>query len=192
MAAATEHSLREHRLEVETQVIELRDHAHDLANHVLTGFPSPRLRSAIDAVVARDALIAVTPVYNASYSGLFKLFFDVLQRDGLAGKPVAIGATGGTIRHSLALEHAVRPMFAYLGAAVVPTSVYAATGEWGGQAGDAEPSLADRIERAARELAGMTASREPQVTVDPFDSPLPFEQLLGAVRGEEQDPPRAR
>jgi FMN reductase len=72
-------------------------------------------------------VIAVTPIFSASYSGLFKTFFDVLERGALAGKPVLIAATGGSERHSLALEHAVRPLFAYLRAVVVPTAVYAAS-----------------------------------------------------------------
>ena len=62
---------------VDVEVVELREHAQDLVNHLLTGFPSPALQAVIDAVVAADGLIAVTPIFNASYSGLFKLFFDV-------------------------------------------------------------------------------------------------------------------
>ena len=68
-------------------------------------------------------MIAVTPIFSASYSGLFKTFFDVLEEDALAGKPVLIGATAGTARHSLVLDHALRPLFAYLRADVVPTGV---------------------------------------------------------------------
>ena len=116
-----------------------------------------------------------------SYSGLFKLFFDVLERDSLAGLPVLIGATGGTARHSLALDHAVRPLFAYLDAAVVPTAVYAASSDWGQDTG-ADPALADRIERAAKELAGAVMTRDPRDRVDPFASPTPFEDLLRTVR----------
>ena len=74
--------------------IELRDHAQDLANHLLTGFPSPRLQAALDAVLGADGLIAVTPIFSASYSGLFKLFFDLVERDGFAGKPVLIARDG--------------------------------------------------------------------------------------------------
>jgi FMN reductase len=90
-------------------------------------------------------------VFSASYSGLFKSFFDVLDKDALTGKPVLIAATGGTARHSLVLEHALRPLFAYLRAVVVPTGVYAASEDWGGE------GLAGRIERAAGELAALMA-----------------------------------
>ncbi|MDX2784138.1 NAD(P)H-dependent oxidoreductase, partial [Streptomyces caniscabiei] len=111
---------------VEVQVVELRDLAVEIAHHFTNGFPGRRLATALDAVAGADGLVVVTPVFSASYSGLFKSFFDVLDRDALAGKPVLIAATGGSARHSLVLEHALRPLFAYLRAVVVPTGVYAA------------------------------------------------------------------
>ena len=82
----------------EVITIELRDLAHDIVNALLTGFPAPALREAIEQVVSADALIAVTPLYSGSYNGLFKSFFDVLDPGALAGKPVLIAATGGTAR----------------------------------------------------------------------------------------------
>jgi FMN reductase len=178
LATATDRILRETGVTSRTEVIELRDHAQDLTNNLLTGFPSPKLRAAIDAVVAADGLIAVSPIFSASYSGLFKLFFDVLERDALAGKPVVIAATAGTARHSLALEHALRPLFAYLGSATVPTAVFAASEDWGEGDATADDSLVDRIERAARELAGAIAVRTAPPAVDPFDDPTPFEELF--------------
>jgi FMN reductase len=188
LTAATSGFLRDRGLEPEIRVFELRDHAQDLVNNLLTGFPSPSLKAAIDSVVAADGLVAVSPIFNASYSGLFKLFFDVLERDSLAGKPVAIGATGGTARHSLALEHALRPMFAYLNAAVVPTAVFAATDDWGTAAGPLDGGLADRVERAARELATAIATRESTVVADPFSDPVPFEQLLRSSSPRSEPP----
>ncbi|HEX7196223.1 MAG TPA: FMN reductase [Candidatus Limnocylindria bacterium] len=179
LTAATERAIRRDGVDTRVEVIELREHAQDLVNHLLTGFPSPALRTALDAVIGADGLIAVTPIFSASYSGLYKMFFDLLERDGLAGKPVLIGATGGTARHSLALEHAVRPLFAYLNAAVVPTAVYAAASDWGQADVPADAGLAERIERAARELASAVALREPAKAVDPFADPVPFERLLG-------------
>ena len=82
-----------------------------------------------------DGLIAVTPIFTTCYCGLFKSFFDVLDTDALAGMPVLIGATAGTARHSLALDYALRPMFTYLHAVVVPTGVFAATEDWAGADG---------------------------------------------------------
>jgi FMN reductase len=163
---------------VEVVTIELRDIAHDITNNLLTGFPPAGLREALDTVARADGLIAVTPIFNASYSGLFKSFFDVVEEGSLADKPVVIAATGGTARHSLALEHALRPMFAYLHAVVVPTAVFAAPEDWGGAT--AQGALANRITRAAGELARKISHREPVKLVDPFDEPTPFEELLSA------------
>lgn len=182
LAAATDRRLREAGVEPRRRTIELRDHAQDLVNHLLTGFPAPSLQSAIDDVLRADGLIAVTPIFSASYSGLFKLFFDVLERDSLAGMPVLIGATGGTARHSLALEHAVRPLFAYLDAAVVPTAVYAAAGDWGEAEVPTDAGLAERIERAGGELAQWVAARQTPAASDPYERPTPFAELLDASR----------
>lgn len=158
------------------RVVELRDLAHDLMNHMLTGFPPEALRDVLDDVAAADGLIAVTPVFNASYSGLFKSFFDVLEKDTLADKPVLIAATGGTARHSLALDHALRPLFAYLRAAVVPTAVFAASEDWGGD--ESEGQLRGRIDRAGRELTREIERREPAEVADPFALTTSFEELL--------------
>ena len=180
LAASTTRALRDRGVEAEVEVVELRDYAHDLTENLLTGFPSTRLGDMVDSVVTADALVAVTPIFTGSYSGLFKTFFDVLDKDSLAGMPVLIAATGGTARHSLALEHAVRPMFTYLHATVVPTSVYAASEDWGSAGGGR--ALSDRVDRAADELAalvaGTGAGRRESEAVDPFEEPTPFEDLL--------------
>jgi FMN reductase len=178
LSVALDRHLRDAGVEPRLEVIELRDHAQNLTNNLLTGFPSPRLQAAIDAVLGADGLIAVTPIFSASYSGLFKMFFDVIERDGLAGKPSLIAATGGTARHSLAIEHSLRPLFAYLNAAVAATGVYAAAEDWGGGGLTADGSLVERIDRAARELSAAMVARSHQAPPDPFGAPTPFEQLL--------------
>jgi FMN reductase len=178
LAVAVERHLREADLEPRLEVIELRGHAHDLADQMLTGFPSPSLQAAQDAVLAADGVIAVSPIFSGSYNGLFKLFFDGIDRDGFRAKPVLIAATGGTPRHSLAVEHAIRPLFAYLRAAVVPTGVYAATEDWGGGDLAVDDSLVERIERAAAELAAAMATRPSAGRPDAFADPVPFEDLL--------------
>jgi len=176
LAAATREELERNGVTVGVQVIELRDHAHDLMNHLLTGFPSTRLKEVIDAVAAADGLIAVTPIFNASYSGLFKSFFDVVDDTMLSDKPVLIGATGGTARHSLALEHALRPMFTYLHAVVMPTAVFAATEDWAGRTVDT--ALRGRVRRAGRELSDQMVRRDEREVTDPFALTTTFEDLL--------------
>lgn len=135
-----------HGEDLSVEVVELRPLARLIADQMLTRFPSGELTAAIEKVIGADALIAVTPVFSGSYSGLFKGFFDNLDVNALDGKPVLVGATGGSARHSLLLEHAMRPLFSYLHAAVVPTGVMAATEDFG------TLGLERRVDRAAAEL----------------------------------------
>ena len=139
------------------------------------------MREALDSLAGADAVIAVTPVYQGSYSGLFKTFFDVVDRESLRGTPVLLAATGGTARHSLVLEYAMRPLFAHLGASPAGTGVFAASEDWGA-AGAAGQGLTARIERAGTELARLAAGRVNEGPRDPFADPVPFEQLLGTDR----------
>jgi FMN reductase len=177
LAAATSRALEARGEDVAVDVVELRDLAHDLANALLTGFPAGGLRDAVEQVVRADGVVAVTPTFNASYSGLFKSFFDVLEPGALAGKPVLLGATGGSARHSLVLDHAMRPLFAYLQSLVVPTGVYAASEDWasGAAAGDA---LGARIDRAATQLASLVVQLPAVQAPDPYADAPSFESLL--------------
>jgi FMN reductase len=180
LAEALKRRLAEER-EVEVRVVELRDLATDIAKNMVTGFPGPALREVIETVTRADGLIAVTPIFTASYSGLFKSFFDVIDNEALAGKPVIIAATGGTARHSLALEHALRPMFVYLRSIVVPTAVYAASEDWGGSGDGRTDGLAVRIDRAAGELADLLRHRSPAAS-PAADEVIPFAEQLASLR----------
>ncbi|MFM9449360.1 FMN reductase [Streptomyces acidiscabies] len=165
---------------IEVEFVELRELAVEIAHAFVNGFPGTGLRAAFDSVVGADALIAVTPVFSGSYSGLFKSFFDLLDKDSLAGKPVLVAATGGTARHSLVLDHALRPLFSYLRAVVLPTGVYAASEDWGAE------GLPARIERAAGELGallqGSSGVRPPRPR-DEFAIDVPFAERLAALGG---------
>ncbi|MEV4687880.1 FMN reductase [Microbacterium sp. LWH3-1.2] len=189
LAAATVKQLSERGIEIEVDVFELRDYAHDITNNLLTGFAPPALESMINAVVSADAVIAVTPIFSTSYSGLFKSFVDVLDPEALTGKPVLIGANAGTARHSLAIDYAIRPLFTYLHAEPVSTGVFAASSDWGASADNVAP-LGERIDRGARELADAIARREPASDADPFDPAnylgegRSFGHLLGGLAGE--------
>ncbi|MGI5377317.1 FMN reductase [Streptomyces sp. CA-251387] len=162
--------------EADVEVVELRDLAVEIAHNLTNGFPGRKLAAAIGTVTSADGLIVVTPVFSASYSGLFKSFFDVIDKDALTGMPVLIAATGGTARHSLVLEHALRPLFSHLRAVVVPTGVYAASEDWGAE------GLDGRIERAAGELAGLMAGLSAGRTVKDDLAVVPFEEQLAALR----------
>ncbi len=175
LSEATVNDLRERGIEAEVTVIELRDLAQDVTNNLLTGFPSAKLEKAITAVAGADGLIAVTPIFTTSYSGLFKSFIDILDPQSLTDLPVLLGATGGTDRHSLAIDYAMRPLFSYLHAVAVPTGVYAASADWGSGGDGASSTLPARIARATAELAALAAvsDRSDQI-VDPFALPEGF------------------
>jgi FMN reductase len=181
LTSATVEALRERGVATTVEVVELREHARDLADHLVTGFPNAALRGAIETVTGADGLIAVTPIFSASYSGLFKTFFDVLDRDALLAKPTLLGATAGSARHSLALEFALRPLFAYLRATVAPTAVFAASEDWAGGDGVSR-ALGERIRRAAGELADLIAGLPTEPPADelqgPFGGTPSFEELL--------------
>ncbi|MFJ1595708.1 FMN reductase [Streptomyces sp. NPDC088261] len=189
-------------VKAEVTVVELRELAVDIANHLVTGFPSAALRTALESVTGADALITVTPVFAGSYSGLFKSFFDLVEPDALRGTPVLLAATGGTARHSLVVEHAMRPLFSYLRALTLPTAVFAATDDWGAGADTYGGGLPARIERAGAELArlvagsragsgsgvgpgsGGTGRNAPgDGDADDADEVVPFEQLLANQTG---------
>jgi FMN reductase len=184
---ATERKLESASVPASPAAVELRDLARDITNALLTRVPSAALADAFSAIANADGLIAVTPVFNGSYSGLFKMFFDALDPDSmaaLAGKPVLAGAAGNSPRHSLVIEHAIRPMFSYLRSVVVPTGVYASGEDWGASAGSAPggvDALDERIARAASELADLIAARPPAASRpadDPYQGFTPFEKLL--------------
>lgn len=151
-------------------VVELRTLARNITDAMLTGYPSEELDAAFTTLADSDGLVAVTPAFNASFSGLFKSFFDVLPEETLAGMPVLIAATGGTERHSLVLEHALRPMFSYLHALVSPTGIYAATADFGGQSASA--SLDQRITRAASDFTRLLHSCGPRERRDAWGDEL--------------------
>lgn len=136
---------------LEVSHVELRDLALPLAQAMTTGgLPDPNLDDVKRLIAQADGLVAATPIFRASYSGLFKMFFDVLDDEALIDLPVLIGATAGTPRHSLVLDHALRPLLSYSRAVVLPTGVFAATDDFG--SGDTD-ALESRITRAAAEMA---------------------------------------
>jgi len=161
MAGAVKAHLGEMGAEAVLDVVDLRDFATDIANNMVTGYAGPALADVVARVSRADAMIAVTPTFSASYSGLFKSFFDVLDPKFLDGMPVFFGATGGTARHSLVLDTAIRPLFSYLRARTMPTAVYASPEDWANSGTD---SLDRRIGQGAGELAAVLAPSRPRVS----------------------------
>ncbi|WP_309132351.1 CE1759 family FMN reductase [Brevibacterium sp.] len=141
---------------VETEHVNIRTLTTALTDMTLTGFRSEELEEAFAAVAEADAIVTVTPVYKVAPVGVHTLFWQLIDDKALAGIPVLIGSTGGTARHSLAAETVLRPVLSYLKGLVVPTSVFAATDDWGSVEGGR--SLSGRIRQSAEELVTLTAS----------------------------------
>lgn len=185
LAADSVAALAERGIEAEVRTFELRELAHDITNHLLLGFAPPKLEEALETVASADGLIAVTPIFTTSYAGLFKSFIDVIDPQALTDLPVLLGATGGTPRHSLAIDYAMRPLFTYLHAIPVTTGVFAATSDWGGAEGDGVRSLPDRVFRGATEFAELVERTDrSQLVNDPFALDRPMGHLIGGLAGE--------
>lgn len=121
----------------------------------------PALQAATQQVARADVLIVATPIYKAAYSGLLKTFIDLLPQDALAGKTVLPLASGGGPAHLLALDFALRPLLAALGARHVLDSVYATDAqlpahECGGYV--PAPELVARLDRALQPLLAARAA----------------------------------
>lgn len=179
LAASAERQLAAAGYAVDIEVLELRDLAVDIANNFVTGYAAPRLAEVIAGVEASDGLIAVSPVFSASYSGLFKSFIDVLDPKALEGKAVLIGATAGTDRHQMVLDFAMRPLFTYLRTRIAATAVFAGPQDWGNNDDGGSP-LSVRVDRAAGEFVALLQDSGPQQKPVALES-LPFEQLLAGI-----------
>lgn len=94
----------------------------------ITPEATPEVYAALRLAEEADLLIAATPVFRSSYTGMFKHFFDLVDQYALANKLVLLAATGGSERHTLALDHALRPLFAFFQALTVPVAFFASAG----------------------------------------------------------------
>jgi FMN reductase len=164
---------------VRTRVIDLRELATDITTALTSQLVRPKLQQAVDALGAADGVIAAAPVYKAGPSGLFTSFFQVLDNDLLIGKPVLLAATAGTARHALVVDEQMRSLFAYLRALPVPTSLFAASEDWGDEA------LAKRVDRAAFELVLLMESGFARQVRD--ESWQSYQHEFGSAGGTELD-----
>jgi FMN reductase len=146
-------------VQVEAKHYDIVDAGHGLGAAFSRKELTPEALQVLEAVEGADALIAITPVYKGSFTGLFKHLIDFVEPNSLLGKPVLIGATGGGHRHALIVEHQLRPLFGFFSASTAPTSVYASDGEFtDGQPTDA--TLLARIDQAATQFAHLIQVHE--------------------------------
>jgi FMN reductase len=123
------------------------------ADALLARRQDPAVADALAAVLGARIIVVSTPVYRATYSGLLKVFFDLLPQDALAGKVAIAIATGATPAHFLAVDHGLRPLLASVGAVVVPTSVYGVDSQF--RDGAPDIVLLEQVERAVAEAAAL-------------------------------------
>jgi FMN reductase len=122
----------------------------------------PAVAAAAAAVRHASLILIATPIYKAAYSGLLKSFLDLLPTDALRGKTIVPLATGGSPAHFLALDYALKPVLAALGARDIRDAVYATEAQLVDDAGAYVPTidLQQRLDRALSDLIG------PQRTLD--------------------------
>lgn len=198
IAEATEAKISARGEGVTTHIIDARRLAAELAATMTDwAVPTPQLDEAKQLLSTADGFIAVTPAFQGSYSGLFKMFFDVLDPHALEQLPTIVAATGGSPRHALILDYALRPLLNYLHAYVVPTGIFQSTEDLGTAEG---ARIRRRIERAATQLADQMirpTDRVAGLADDPIPEPnsrptgigidadfLPFEQILSHYDGQ--------
>ncbi|QAY59587.1 FMN reductase [Microbacterium protaetiae] len=157
----------ERAVPVERQVLELRTLAVDLARALTAGAVSAPVLAAQQAVAEADIVVVGTPIYRGAYTGLFKDFFDLLHHDALADTPVLLTAGGGNDQHSLAIDHELRPLFAFFRAHTLPIGVYARSADFaeGRIIGTALPAAVTRAVEAALPVLKARAAASPLSTI---------------------------
>lgn len=119
---------------------------------------TPEVEAALRLAEEADLLIAATPVFRGSYSGMFKHFFDLIEQYALANKPVLLAATGGGDHHALALEHALRPLFGFFQALTIPVAIFASAGDFDGTL-LLNPRVYGRVELGIRDVIDLLRTR---------------------------------
>ncbi|MER7047658.1 FMN reductase [Streptomyces jumonjinensis] len=150
------------RTGTEARLIELHTVSAGFSGAVERDQVGPEAEDALRAVEEADLVIAATPVFRGSYTGLFKHFFDLVDQYGVAAKPVLLAATGGSDRHALVIEHAMRPLFGFLQAWTAPAGIYLSSGDFDGTT-VLNPEVYERIEMAVNDVVpvarALTATR---------------------------------
>jgi len=137
--------------EISAEVIEIHALNPGLGTAIEREQLDERSETAIGAAESADLLIAATPVFRGSYSGLFKHFFDFVGQYALAGKPVLLVATGGSDRHAMVIDQALRPLFGFFQAWTAPMGIYLSSGDCDGTT-VLNPEAYERIEVAVTDV----------------------------------------
>jgi FMN reductase len=155
----------EKSLPVEIKLIELGNIAADFGAVTNPKNLPQHIKDEIAAVESADLLVVATPVYRASFTGLFKHFFDFVHHEALIDVPVLLAATGGSERHALVIEHQLRPLFSFFQSITLPVGVYAAEAELESYR-VSSPALQQRIELAVKKSLPFLTRRDINLNQD--------------------------
>ena len=139
----------EGELSIDVHLIELSQVGREFSGALRRDELSAAAEADLQRIEGADLLIVASPVYRASFTGLFKHVFDFVEQYSLVDKPVLLAATGGSDRHALILEHQFRPLFSFFQALTLPLGVYAKDSDFTDyRVTNAE--LSERIDQAIR------------------------------------------
>ena len=140
------------RYGIQADVYDLLDAMPELGAALMRRDATGKAATVLEAIEAADVLVVGSPIYKASYTGLFKHLIDLLTPEKIAGKPVILTATGGSDHHALVVEHQLRPLFGFFAAQSMATGIYGSDRDFT----DGKPSsetILKRIEAAVGELS---------------------------------------
>jgi FMN reductase len=140
------------RYGVEVQVVDLLDAMPELGAALMRRDAAGKAAAVLEAIEGADVLVVGSPIYKASYTGLFKHLFDLVTPETLAGKPVVLTATGGSDHHALVIEHQLRPLFGFFTAQSIGTGIYGSDRDFT-EGKPASEAILKRIDAAVAELA---------------------------------------
>jgi len=148
---------------IESHIITLTDLGPSLAGALYRGQLPPEAEAELQRIESADVLIVASPVYRASFTGLFKHLFDFIDQYALVDTPVLLAASGGSERHALIIEHQLRPLFGFFQALTLPIGVYAHDSDFDSYT-ISNPSLTERINKAVAKslpiIRGNVAEKE--------------------------------
>lgn len=152
-------------LPIDPHLIELDRIGPQLAGAIRRDQLPASVEEELRRIETADLLVVASPVYRASFTGLFKHLFDFVGQYELVDTPVLLAATGGSDRHALILEHQLRPLFGFFQALTLPLGVYACDSDFTDYR-ISNPDLAERIELAVGRALPLVV-REPVVADRP-------------------------
>ncbi len=149
---------------------------------LLADFGHPSVSQATGQVARADVIVVATPVYKAAYSGVLKVFLDLLPQDGFKNKVVLPLATGGSPHHMLALDYSLRPVLQSLGAKHILPGIYATDAQvtlTDSGSYQVTPDIGDRLDDAVHTL--ITETLQTGLTIATRFAPVAFSQVRCSV-----------